>query len=429
VKRSSFNRRSFLQGSAGAVAAGLTTPYWLTSATRAAESKNDRPTLAAIGVANKGLPDAIEAAKHADIVAICDVDRGHAENAQNKLNSKAELYEDYRRVLDRKDVDAVLVVTPDHWHTKIAIDAMRAGKDLYLEKPMTLTVDEGKQLRKVVKETGRVMQIGSQQRSDERFRTACELVRNGRLGKIQEVTVGIVAGRPGGPFENKPVPTGLNWEMWLGQAPLVEFCPERCHYTFRFWFEYSGGQMTNWGAHHMDIAHWGLDMDNAGPVSVQGHAELPQLKNGYNVPTSCTVDYLYPNDVKLQIVTSGAGGGNGASGGVTFKGDKGEIHVDRRSLTGAPADELKENPFPADAIRLYKSDNHMANFFDCLKSRKQPVSAVESQHRTCTACHIGNISMRLGRKLNWDSQKEEFVGDSEANAMLRREQRKGYETA
>src|SRR5204863_1591025 len=134
----------------------------------------------------------------------------------------------------------------------------------------------------------------SQQRSDERFRTACELVRNGRLGKIQEVTVGIVAGRPGGPFENRPVPAGLNWDMWLGQAPLVDFCPERCHYNFRFWFEYSGGQMTNWGAHHMDIAHWAMGMDDSGPLSVYGHADLPKIANGYNVPTTQTVDYIYP---------------------------------------------------------------------------------------------------------------------------------------
>ena len=428
MTRSSFNRRRFLQSSAGAVAAGLTTPYWLTRPSRAAESKNDRPNIAAIGVANKGIPDAKEAAKYGDILAVCDVDKSHAENALNKLALKADMVEDYRRLLDRKDIEALVVVVPDHWHTKIAIDAMRAGKDVYLEKPMTLTVDEGKQLRKVVEETGRVLQVGSQQRSDERFRTACELVRNGRLGKIQEVTVGIVSGRPGGPFENRPVPEGLNWEMWLGQAPLVEFCPERCHYTFRFWFEYSGGQMTNWGAHHLDIAHWALDMDNSGPLSVDGHAELPHTKNGYNVPTSCTVDYVYPGDIKLQIVTASSGGGNGASGGVTFKGTKGEIHVDRRSLTGKPVDELKENPFAANAIRLYKSDDHMANFFDCIKSRKLPVSDVYSQHRTCTGCHIGNISMRLGRKLNWDAQKEEFVGDSEASAMLRREQRKGYET-
>lgn len=426
MSRRTTSRRSFVKGVAGLGAVSVLTPGWPSSSARLfgqqPTSKNDRPVYGAIGTGGQGTEIAKNASRFGDCVAVCDVDRGRAEACcdAEEFGGKPEIFEDYRKLLDRPDIEAVTIGVPDHWHVACAMAALDAGKDVYCEKPLTLTIAEGQALIKKVKETGRVFQVGTQQRSDERFRTACELVRNGRIGKLQKVTVTLPDSTLAGdkPFETKPVPAGLNWDMWLGQAPLVEYTPERCLYTFRWWYEYSGGVMTDWGAHHMDIAQWGMGCDHSGPLTIEGKGTIPNIPNCYNTPKNFTVDMTYPDDVELHI--------NIGDNGVLFEGDKGRVYVNRGRIAGKPYEDLKDNPLPADAIRLYASDDHMGNFFHCMKTREQPISDVVSQHRSVSACHLANISLRLGRKLTWDPAKEAFVGDDEANAMRTREQRSPY---
>jgi predicted dehydrogenase len=363
------------------------------------------------------------------------VDRHVREQARAGFGSTPKIYEDYRALLDRKDVDVVTIGTPDHWHTKMVVDACRAGKDVYVEKPLTLTVDEGKLMCRVVKETGRVVQVGSWQRSDHRFRLACEMVQQGRIGQLQRVDVVLGKNKMGGPFPLVPPPEHLNWDLWQGQAPEVPYIAQRCHYTFRWWYEYSGGQMTDWGAHHMDIAHWGTGMQHSCPVQFDGKATFPDVENGYNVATKFDAEMVYANGVKLTVTDTGRNG-------VMFTGDRGRIFVNRGTISGKPVEDLENDPLPREKFTLYPHDNlsrqprmgkldstinHMGNFFDCIKSRNMPISDVVSQHRSVSLCHLANISMRLGRKLTWDPERELFVGDDEANGWLSRRQRTPYE--
>lgn len=425
MSNQSHNRREFLLRASSAAGA-LSVPYLFTSQlARAAESKNDRPLVGCIGTGSRWGGLAGHIMRHGDVVAVCDVDRKHAEAAKEKSGGKADIYEDYRRVLDRDDVEIVSIVTPDHWHTKIAIDAMKAGKDIYCEKPLTLTIDEGKQIRNVLEETNRVFQVGTQQRTEmnRRFLTAIAMIRDGRIGKVRRVTCAIGGAPQSESFEPMPVPDGLNWDMWLGQAPEVPYTEKRCHYEFRWWYEYSGGKMTDWGAHHVDIASWAIGADHTGPVSVEGTAKHPDVPNGYNTATEFSVNCRYADGTDVVIR-------HDTDNGITFEGEKGKFFVSRGSLKGKPVDELKDNPLPEDAIeKLYggKPTSHMANFFDCVKSRKQPISDVHTHHRAMTTCHLANIAIRLGRPLRWDPEKEQIVGDSEAQSWQAREQRKGYE--
>jgi len=398
---------------------------------RAAEKPRDassRLGIGAIGLRYQGSVITEKAAAHGDIVALADVDREILEKANSDFGGKSALVEDYRDLLEREDVDVVMIGTPDHWHTKMVIDACRAGKDVYCEKPLTLTIDEGKKLREVVRETGRVVQVGSWQRSDIRFRTAVEMVRQGWLGKLQKVDIVLGKNKTGGPFETKPVPKTFNWDLWQGQTPDVPYIPERSHYTFRWWYEYSGGQMTDWGAHHIDIGQWGA---GGLPVEIDGIAKMPTVENGYNVAIDYHVKYKLDNGVEMTVSDEGRNG-------VMFTGDKGRIFVNRGTLDGSPT----ERPLPREDFVLYDFDNlerperagkldaiinHMGNFFDCVASRQLPVSDIESQHRSVSTCHLGNISMRLGRKLTWNPKTEMFEGDDEANQHLSRPQRTGYE--
>ncbi|MGE3313910.1 MAG: Gfo/Idh/MocA family protein, partial [Planctomycetaceae bacterium] len=355
--------------------------------------------------------------------------------AKAEFGGKVDTYEDYRDILARRDIDVVTIGSPDHWHTTMVINACRAGKDVYCEKPLTLTIDEGKQLVKVVRETGRVLQVGSWQRSDENFRLGCEIARSGRLGKIKRVEVVLGKNEIGGPFQPQQPPKNLNWNLWQGQTPDVPYIPERCHYTFRWWLEYSGGQMTDWGAHNVDIAQWAIGHDRSGPVEIESKAKFPTVINGYNVPLDFEATLRYADGIVVTVKDTGRSG-------VLVEGEAGRIFMNRGVLSGKPVEELTGKPFARAEYKLYPHDNldrpirtgkldaiinHMGNFFDCLRSRHAPLSDVESQHRSTTACHLANISMRLGRSLKWDPKKEHFVGDDEANRMLSREQRTGFE--
>jgi predicted dehydrogenase len=428
---SRLSRRRFLRRTSTLAAAGLFTPYYLT-ANASPRTATDRLRIGSIGMKYQGSVVADKAQAHGDIVAICDVDRQIAEKAREQFGGKADLYEDYRQMLQRPDIDVITIGTPDHWHTAMVVDACRAGKDVYVEKPLTLTVDEGKLLTRVVRETGRVVQVGSWQRSDHRFRLAVEMVHQGRIGRLKRVDVVLGKNVTGGPFEVKPPPAHLNWDRWQGQTPDVPYIEERCHYTFRWWYEYSGGQMTDWGAHHLDIAQWGI---GSLPMEVEGTAKLPNVPNGYNVAVDFHARYRYANGVIMTVSDTGRNG-------VMFTGDNGRIFVNRGTVSGKPVEDLEQDPLPREQFKLYTHDNlerpprmgkldsivnHMGNFFDCIERRQQPISDIVSQHQSVTTCHIGNISMRLGRPLQWDPKAEQFIGDEEANQWLYRQQRKGYE--
>jgi predicted dehydrogenase len=429
-------RREFLSRSAAAmtsIAGGCVIRRATAAESPETRSPNERFGIGAIGMRYQGSVITEKALPYGEVVAVCDVDRHVREQARASFGSTARIFEDYRGLLDRKDVDVVLIGTPDHWHAKMVVDACRAGKDVYVEKPLTLTVDEGKVLRKVVAETGRIVQVGTWQRSDVRFRQACELVRSGRLGKLKRAVATIDANPSGGPFENTAAPKHLNWDLWLGQAPAVPYCEERCHYTFRWWYEYSGGKMTDWGAHHVDVAQWGIGEE---PVYFDGRGTHPNVENGYNTPTWFQASVQYPGGVELSIQCEG-------EIGVRFECEQGSVFVTRGAVRSDPAELLEERSPSRDEYRLYPHDldfspkvgklesieNHMRNFFDCVRTRRPPISDVESQHRSVSVCHLANISMRLGRPLQWDPEKEEVVGDREANAHLAREQRKGFEVA
>jgi predicted dehydrogenase len=402
--------------------------------------------------------------RHADCVAVCDVDSEHAAkgktkaleaNARSGRERQVEVYEDYRKLLDRKDIEVVTIVTCDHWHTKIAIEAMKAGKDVYCEKPLTLTIDEGKQIIKVLKETKRVFQVGTQQRSEfsanrnsvpTQFLVAIALCHAGRLGDIRRVRCEINGAPKSGEIPKAPVPSNLNWDMWLGQAPMTDYLQgdpstqarypqSRTHYEFRWWYEYSGGKMTDWGAHHVDIAQWACGMDNSGVVSIEGTAThpvplengMPTQSNRYNAATNFDITGKFANGVELKIGSEG-------ENGITIEGSKGTIFVSRgalRDVEGTIVASLKDSPLPEDAITKLckgkKPGNHMANFFECCKDRSLPISDVATHHRAMTTCHLANIAIRLGRKLTWNPQTEQIVGDDEANKWQKREQRKGYE--
>ena len=442
MSRPNTTRRDFLRVSAASpLMLPLITP---TGRLTAAEfqSKNDRPRLGLIGAGGQGSWDARGASRYGDFLAIADVDSGHAGYAKGDKDigkGKADVYEDYRKLLDRKDIDAVVIGTPDHWHTKVLIDAMKAGKDAYCEKPMTLTIDEGKQIGKVAKQTGRVVQVGTQQRSDHNrvFLLAVAMVRAGRIGKMKKMTAAIGGGPTGGPFPKEKPPGELNWDMWLGQAPKVDYIKDRCHGNFRWWYEYSGGKLTDWGAHHVDIAQWALGLDDSGPTSIEVvrgelpvdfKGGLPTVDDKYNTPTAFLVRAKYGDGTTLDIRDD-------TENGVTFEGTNGRIFVtrDRIDLSGGSVDSLLKNPVSESLLielrKGKKVDGHMANFLECCRDRSTPVSDVWSHHRSLTTCHLANIAIRLGnRKLAWDPVKEEIVGDSEANAWLTRPQRSGYET-
>lgn len=453
------DRRNFLR-STTALAAGTTlaVPYHFTSTCASAESKNDRPNIGAVGVGGRGSGILKQAAEFGDVVAVCDVDTRHAERAKQHYGGKPQTYTDYRKMLERNDIDVIINGTPDHWHTAINVAACRAGKDVYTEKPMTLTVDEGKILTRVVDETKRIVQVGAQQRSARQFQTAIELVRNGRIGKLKQVWVALpYFSTKGGPFPKQEVPSHLDWDFYQGQAPLRDYCPERVHANFRWWYEYAGGIITDWGNHHVDIAQWGMDCETTGPTSIEARAIFPNPKDDeyYNTPdrffsrmkyangvellyfaalkrrarfgqvedhqetTPEQIEQLFGADVPEEIKTFDRDG-------IMFIGDKGRVFVNRGGLYGKPAEQLKEDPLPENRWKVRPSTNHMGNFFDGVKSREEPVAPVRIEHRTISVCHLTNISLRLGRKLSWDPDTQHIVGDDEANGWLEREQRMPY---
>jgi predicted dehydrogenase len=437
-----FSRRSFIRR-CSTVAAATGLPLWfvereLASAQEPAKpvTPNDRPAIALIGCGGMGSQDARDALRFADIVAVCDVDRNHLDRAVGAFTKEGkvpEKFTDFRKLLERGGIDAVINGTPDHWHSLINIAAARAKKDIYSEKPLTLTIDEGKQVVKAVRDNKVILQTGTQQRSSQRFRMACELVRNGRIGKLREVSVWLPAGLRGGPFTSQPVPENLDWDFWQGQAPLADYLPERCHKKFRNWYDYSGGTMTDWGAHHMDIGYWAVGLP--APTQVESRMLATPIPGGYTTPSEYEVKFTYPNGVIFNVRTTADDNPFGAvinpqgqRNGIRFEGTDGWIWVNRDKIEATDR-EMLSKPLPEGAEKLYFSNDHKGNFFECMRTRKDPICAVEIGHRSASVCHLGTISLRTGKSLQWDPEKEIFTGEhaQEANRYISREMRKPYD--
>ena len=476
------SRRTFLQSSAAATAAaGIAGGYLTSGSTSPAvaagfQEKNEQPVIGFIGTGiryHTYLGDA--AMKFGPCAALADVDsiqlgRGlqvvmdnHREH-NHPLNTKA--YEDYRKVLDHKDIDVVVIGTVDHWHTKIAIDAMRAGKDVYCEKPLTLTVREGQQILKVMGETKRVFQVGTQQRSEfsRRFVTAAAMARDNRVGKMKSLTVCLGPSRNCDPLPVVAPPKNLNWELWQGQCALKDYreAPEmvditgwgaghnfgRAHRYYRWFYEYSGGKMTDWGAHHVDIALWAMNKlgNDAGKITLEpisAYHPVPLDENGmptnderFNTAVNFAIKVTFEDGLEMTVSDKTKGFDNG----IMFTGEKGRYFVNRGKLTGKPVEELEKNPLDESRFtELYASgerpegygDGHdfaqMKTLMECVKSRKTPNSDVASHHKAMNVCHVINVALRLNRKLVFDTAKEVFVDDDQANTFIAREQRKGYE--
>jgi predicted dehydrogenase len=410
------SRRSFLH-----VGALLGLPASTYRAAILADDKpSETPRVGCIGVGGQGIGNMRAVLKH--VVAVCDVDSDHLAKAAGiveKSRAKSPfLASDYRKLLERKDVDAVLISTPDHWHALPAIHACEAGKDVYCEKPLTLFIAEGREMVKAARANKRVVQTGSQQRSGKEFRQACELVRNGALGKLTSVKVGL----PGPNFKGPAVadsdpPKALNYDLWLGPAPQRPFNEKRVHYLFRFFWDYSGGQQTNFGAHDLDIAQWALGMDESGPVKIEGSATFNKNK-WFETPETAKLAYTYANGVQV-LCSLGAGG---YPGGVTFEGEKGTIAVRRGNITVMLNGEKVADPYKLSTgdVKLYVSKGHHADWLECIKTRKNPICDVEIGHRSATVCHLGNIAIRSGKAIEWDPKTETITNDKEAATMTTR---------
>jgi predicted dehydrogenase len=422
------SRRELLTGAAAMAVAPMVVPA--SALGRQGTPPSARITMGFIGVGYqaRGHLNAFVRNEDVKVLAVCDVDTTRREGAKkivedwyssDKTYKGCAAYSDFRELVARKDIDAVLIGTPDHWHVITAIAAVQAGKDVYCEKPLTLTIAEAKVIIDAVRKHKRVLQTGSQQRSSKEFRVACEAVRNGRIGKVQQVFVDV-----GGPSKPCDLPEemmepGLAWDMWLGQAPMRPYnsilSPRGIHEFFPNWRnyrEYSGGGMTDWGAHHFDIAQWGLGMDESGPVEIIPPDD-PKAGRG--------VRYLYANGVEMIHGNHKDPDGQ-ERGGVHFVGEKGIVYVDRGQLKSWPENIVTE-PLGATEKPLYKSPGHQQDWLDCIKSRKRPICDVEIGARSVTVCHLGNLAYWNGRKLKWDPAKWRFVNDHEADKWLDRERR------
>ncbi|TWU55557.1 Gfo/Idh/MocA family protein [Rubripirellula reticaptiva] len=452
VKPSTSRRKFLAQASATVVAASV--PYTFTASRSLAQSKSQRLGFALIGVGGNGTRTAPVGKQFADLVALCDVDSNHlAYGNQLLCDGKADLHADYRDVLTREDIDIVQISTPDHWHTKILIEAMYAGKDAYCEKPLTLTIDEGKLIRKVQQETGKVVQVGTQQRSSFNFfNNALAVIADGRLGKLSKITVGIDAGGWSPEIPVAKVSEGLDWDRWLGPTPKTEFRyladPKKDsarnytngHTHFRWWYEHSGGKLTDWGAHHIDIAMLAIAAagQNNDPVSVGGKSKhdvdfkdgVAVQKNRYNTAREFDLNVNFAgNDVVINIR-------HDVDNGILFEGELGRIFVNRGKLVGKPIEDLVAKPLPDDSIaKIYRNmpmqgndrDAHWANFIDSIEKRTLPISDVHSHMKMLNVCHLAGICCRLGRTIHWDQASETITGDELAASMMSRPYREGFE--
>jgi predicted dehydrogenase len=426
---SQLSRRSFLKQSAlGGAILGL--PASSYRAAFAAEPPSERVRVGMIGVGNQGGPKNNMKYFLKNIVALCDLDKNYLAEAsaflQKEASLKAMMTDNYHKVLESKDVDAVVVTVPDQWHAIMTIDACKAGKDVYCEKPLTLVIGEGKPMIEAARKHGRVVQTGTMQRSGVEFKTAVDLLARGIVGKIKSVNVTLPGpnwiAKAGKPVPDSAPPEGFDFDRWLGPAPQRPYNKNRVHYLFRFYWDYSGGQQTNFGAHHLDIAQWGLGMDGSGPVSVEGSAVF-NPDGWYETPDTTEIKYTYANGVVLtarQKLNT-----KNIDQGTEFIGEKGSLFVYRGGIITNPPELLKGVEIPK-ITGSQANFSHVNNFFACVKSRKAPAADISIGHRSATVCHLGNIAVRTKKKIAWDPQTETIVGDPEAARWLMKEYRKPY---
>lgn len=479
LAQASPSRRRFLKTTA-ATGAAATIPYIFSSSSARAEDKNSKPTIAAIGIGgsrgryNQGRAIARNASKLGQMIAVCDVDSLHNDEFNAEFDGKLNMYQDYRKLFEKEKPDVVTIGTPDHWHVPIALHAMEHGADVYCEKPLTLTIAEGELIKKAVKESGRVFQVGTMQRSSNLFMYAVAIVQSGRLGENVVAHCGIDGAPSGGPFDTSAVPEGLDWDLWLGPAAKADYSEERRRF-FRWYLEYSGGKMTDWGAHHVDIAQWALGLGNTNIQRVSGTGELPpiipddfnwgqfldgeaNLPNAYNAATKFNIDLEFEGNKKISVNNLYESGTTKFGNGILFEGDKGRMFVNRGKLQGSvikdifgadlenkKVDGKRTNNFSecfdrvdektkAEFAEAFKTLNkgkevkgHMENFFECLEDRSEPMSDVDSHVNSMNSLHMCNITLMLGRELKWDAAAQNFGSDDQANALISRKRREGFE--
>ena len=429
ICRSEFlRRREFLRKSTATVtvAASAPTPFWLSNLARAQQTPaSDRIRVGAIGVGGRGTLLLQQLPKSAELVALSDCNLAKAEEFKAKAAGDWPIYQDYRRILDRKDIDAVIVATGEFQRVVPCIEACKAGKDIYAEKPLTLYIQEGRALVNAVRKYGRILQVGTQQRSMEMNRVACEIVRNGGLGKILEVRAIAYAGpepSPQEPLTAQDIPAGLDWNAWLNQASMRSYNKQWTGWMR--WHDFAGGEMTNWGAHGVDQIQWALGMDDTGPI------EITPLTEGRNGQVRMT----YANGVQVNFVIEP---GKGPMGGAIFVCEKGKLEINRNKFSSNPPEiaqqllktldiEEEERKW-SDSLALWQAKWHMQNWIDCIRSRKLPVADVEIGHRSVSVCHLANIARSAGHTLHWDPKNEVFLTDDTANRLLTRNRRPGFE--
>jgi predicted dehydrogenase len=434
-----WTRRHFLKASAA-----FALPWIVPSPVLGSKAPSNRINVACIGTGNQGAGILRRFMQNDDvqIIAVCDVNRasyGYRDEDQflgreparemvdeyygKKKKASAyrgcRTYLDFHEVLASADVDAVTVVVPDHWHAIMTIRAAEAGKDIYCEKPLSLTIGQGRAMVEAVRKHKRVLQTGSMERSNPMNRYICRLVRDGKIGQVKRVTTNVGYNNKVGPgpgWKPMPVPDGFDYERWLGPAPKVPYHKDRCLYRFRFHYDYSGGQVTNFGAHSNDLAQWGLGMDDTGPVETE-YVSAKWLPEGSLFNTALETEFLcrYENGVELVCKT------NKRPVGVRFEGTEGMIETSAYPWKASSRPEsLVTSRFPSGGMRFDATAAHVRNFLDCVKSREEPVAPVEVGHRSASLCHLGNVAIRLGRNVKWDPKGERFPGDDEANEMLLR---------
>lgn len=420
MMKKQLSRRTLLKSSAGiGAAAGF--PSIVPSAVLGASAPSNRITIGGIGVGSMGMGNlrGLMNSEGTQILAVCDVDAKHRNQAKKSVdhkngNTDCATYNDYRELLARDDIDAVFHALPDHWHGMICVAAANAGKDIYGQKPLARTIKEGRAIVDAVERNGVIWQTGSQQRSDGRFRFASELVRNGRLGKIKHVEVGLPGGNAGGNPQPAPVPEGFDYDMWLGPAPMQPHRNLRSgsmHWNWRWMRDFSGGQITDWSGHHIDISHWALGLDRTGPTQIAGTGTFSNEKV-FNVINNYEFHLNYATGDHLIV-------SNKFPNGCKFVGEDGWVFVNRGQITASNPAILKD-PIPANGIHLYKSRDHHRNFLDCVRSRQECICPAEVGHRSISAGLLGEIAIYTGRTLKWDPEKEEIIGDPVAETMLGR---------
>ncbi|MEO5562262.1 MAG: Gfo/Idh/MocA family oxidoreductase [Chitinophagaceae bacterium] len=459
-KRSTVSRREFLSNSmktAIGTSIALSFPSIVPASVFGKNAPSNRLNVAAIGAGRisriHDMPG-VWRYDYAQLMAVCDLDSRRAEDGKKLINDYytkrdnkpfdgVKVYTDYRELLKNKDIDAVLISTPDHTHAMIGVAAARAGKHIYMQKPASLTINEGRVISDVVQKSGVKFQIGSQQRSSEQFRYAAELVRNGRIGQLKKVYVGLPGDPPGGSETKMTVPSNLNYDMWLASTPDVYYTEDRVHpqvgYGRPGWLrceQFGAGMITGWGAHHIDSAHWGMGMERSGPVEIWGHAEFP--KSGlWNVHGIFTTHALYNNGVEMIV-------SNELPNGVKFEGTEGWIFVSRGDYQVTSSDpgaagktsqakkldasdpKIMESVIGPNEFHFEVSKEHHGNWLEAIRDNKKPIAPVEEAHRACSACLLHHIAMKLDRKIYWDPAKEQIKNDAEASKMLSRPERGAY---